>query len=92
MSVTVELVSTLSEFQAVLKNNVRVCVDFTAEWCGPCKMIGPKFVEISREYVTIKFVKVMIQQCIIMAIINYEFNADITQNDCSRAVIVNYSA
>ena len=34
----------------VLQTDKLVVIDFWAEWCGPCKMVGPIIDEIGEEY------------------------------------------
>jgi thioredoxin 1 len=47
----------------VLKSETPVVVDFWAEWCGPCKMIGPSLEEISEAMgKRVKIVKINIDE------------------------------
>jgi len=39
-----------------------IIVDFSATWCGPCRMIGPEFVKLSNEYENVVFLKVDVDQ------------------------------
>jgi len=46
-----------NEFDEARNADVAV-VDFYADWCGPCKMVGPVVEEISNEITGVNFYKV----------------------------------
>ena len=50
MASATTLYLTADNFDATINSGKAVLVDFWAEWCGPCKMIGPLVDELGKEY------------------------------------------
>lgn len=39
-----------SEYEKMIKEDKLTVLDFFAEWCGPCKMLGPVFEELAHSF------------------------------------------
>jgi thioredoxin 1 len=39
----------MSKFQELLQSNKPILVDFSAEWCGPCKQLAPILKQVASE-------------------------------------------
>ena len=50
-----------NEFDSAINKDL-VLVDFYAEWCGPCKMLGPVLEELSNEINYVSFCKVDVDE------------------------------
>jgi len=58
--------SCTSDADFVAKTNDKAiiyAIDFFAEWCGPCKVIGPFFSDLSKRYPSLEYLKVDIEKC-----------------------------
>jgi len=53
-----------TNFEAeVIKSDIPVIVDFYADWCGPCKMMGPIFEEVAPKFEgKVKFAKLNVDE------------------------------
>lgn len=56
------IIQNVEEFDALLKGDKPVLVDFFATWCGPCKMFAPTFDEFAADHAEIEAVKIDVDQ------------------------------
>ncbi len=49
---------TSENFDQVVKENEIVVIDFYADWCGPCRALGPIVEKVSNDYKNVAFAKV----------------------------------
>ena len=58
-----EVILTKSNFEAEVEQaHGKVLVDFWAEWCGPCRMLGPVVEQIAQERSDIKVCKLNVDE------------------------------
>jgi thioredoxin len=53
---------TMSNFEEIVEKHELVVLDFWAEWCQPCKLLGPVFEELAAHNTDIFFGKVNTEQ------------------------------
>ncbi len=51
-----------TEFDTLLKSENLLVVDFTATWCGPCRVVAPLVEQLAQEHQDIKVVKIDVDQ------------------------------
>ena len=56
-----------SNFDSEINNNGVTVVDFFANWCGPCRKMGPILEEVETELTNVKFAKINTDDNIEMA-------------------------
>ena len=56
------IIQSVEEFDALIKGEKPVLVDFFATWCGPCRMFAPTFDEFAADHDEVACVKIDVDQ------------------------------
>eukprot|EP00210_Caulerpa_lentillifera_P006235 g5956.t1 len=63
---TVIAIKNEAEFDAAIEasktSGGAILIDFSASWCGPCRMLEPKLEALSEKYTTVKFFSVDVDE------------------------------
>ncbi|KAF9941651.1 hypothetical protein BGZ75_003482 [Mortierella antarctica] len=60
----VRAITSTAEFNELINSGKKVIVDYHATWCGPCKVIAPRFEKFSADFPDVEFVKVDVDELI----------------------------
>ncbi|XP_043723549.1 thioredoxin H2-like [Telopea speciosissima] len=56
-----------AHFDAYNTSSNLLVIDFSATWCGPCKLIEPAIVEMANKYTDVEFVKIDVDELVDVA-------------------------
>ncbi|KAL4070399.1 thioredoxin-like protein [Scleroderma citrinum] len=51
-------ITKLEEYKQIINGDILAIIDFTATWCGPCRLISPIFKRFSSHFTGVNFYKV----------------------------------
>ncbi|XP_027362367.1 thioredoxin H2-like [Abrus precatorius] len=51
-----------AHFNALKETNKLMVIEFTASWCGPCKLMDPVVREFAAKYTDVEFIKVDVEE------------------------------
>lgn len=55
---TLELITSVSDFTKAIDSDKLVVIDFYADWCGPCKKLTPELTKVANDNKNINFYKI----------------------------------
>lgn len=59
---SVQTLTSLSDFKALKESESLVVFDFSASWCGPCRVIAPRVDELAAIYGRVRFYKIDVDE------------------------------